>query len=96
MNGHGNDLTKVIRDSYGETGKGILFVRGIPGYVELRKKLLLIVDRLGKLPEHVLALCEREKIFYTRGWSRGREKFNGKPDYSKGSYYFKGVRNSAY
>ena len=38
------------------------------------------------IPE-VLEKYERSDAHYCVGWSRGREKFKGKPDMAKGSFY---------
>ena len=47
----------------------------------------LVFCRLATLPTDVLAKYEDPKSFYSVGWSLGKEKFNGEPDFSKGSFY---------
>jgi len=83
----GKDLTDDILRAYGPGGVGILFVRGVPGLAEAREALLPLARRVALLPEEVLRKYECERAFYGVGWSRGKEKFNGKPDMAKGSFY---------
>ena len=69
------------------TGHGILFVNGIPGYSEQRKKTLPLFHRLANLPPATLKKYERPEIYHSQGWSCGVEQFQGKYDTAKGSYY---------
>lgn len=39
------------------------------------------------MPDAVKDRCTLEKAYYSFGWSHGKENLQGKPDYSKGSYY---------
>lgn len=39
------------------------------------------------MPDAVKDQCTLEKAYYSFGWSHGKENLQGKPDYSKGSYY---------
>jgi hypothetical protein len=80
-------VDKDILRAYGPGGLGILFVRGVPGMAEAREALLPLARDVARLPEPTLAAYENERAFYCIGWSRGREKFNGKPDVAKGSFY---------
>lgn len=83
----GSDLAAQVKEAFGPEGVGILYVRGVPGLREAREALLPLARRLALLPEEALKKYEREKAFYCIGWSRGREKFKGKPDLAKGSFY---------
>jgi hypothetical protein len=80
-------VDKDILRAYGPGGLGILFVRGVPGMAQAREELLPLARDVALLPEQTLAAYENESAFYCIGWSRGREKFKGKPDLSKGSFY---------
>lgn len=66
---------------------GILTVSGIPEYTEKREALLGLAEPLARLPAPVLAGLEDPESTYNFGWSHGKEKFQGKPDLNKGSYY---------
>lgn len=81
------NLSEKIEEAYGPNGYGICIVKDIPRYVELRAKLLPISVKLGTLPKDKLKKLEFPQHFYSVGWSHGREKFFGKPDFSKGSFY---------
>lgn len=39
------------------------------------------------MPDAVKDRCTLEKAYYSFGWSHGKENLQGKPDFSKGSYY---------
>lgn len=54
---------------------------------ELRSRLLPLARRLALLSPETLASYELPETSYCVGWSRGREKFQGKPDVAKGSFY---------
>ncbi|GMH43049.1 hypothetical protein BSKO_10971 [Bryopsis sp. KO-2023] len=67
---------------------GILAVSGVPGFAELRKKLMLTLNDFGNLPEEtVRSKYSLEASKYSVGWSLGVEIFEGQRDYSKGSFY---------
>lgn len=68
-------------------GHGILFVNGIPEFVERRKATLPLFHQLANLPQDTLKKYERPEIFYSLGWSNGVEQFQGRYDTAKGSYY---------
>jgi isopenicillin N synthase-like dioxygenase len=82
------DLSDQIEKAYGLKGLGILIVKNVPGYVESREKLLPLSQKLATLPEKDLDSVTFKEHNYGIGWSHGKEKFLGKPDYSKGSFYF--------
>lgn len=62
-------------------------MRGVPTYTEKRNALLPLARSLARLPAADLAAMENAESFYSVGWSHGREKFQGKPDVAKGSFY---------
>jgi isopenicillin N synthase-like dioxygenase len=81
------DLSVVIEKSYGFAGMGILAIRGIPTFVEKRKALLPLAFKFSALPEEVKEKYVHPPSYYSTGWSHGKEKLEGKPDFSKGSFY---------
>eukprot|EP00405_Crypthecodinium_cohnii_P014303 CAMPEP_0206451496 /NCGR_PEP_ID=MMETSP0324_2-20121206/19375_1 /ASSEMBLY_ACC=CAM_ASM_000836 /TAXON_ID=2866 /ORGANISM="Crypthecodinium cohnii, Strain Seligo" /LENGTH=363 /DNA_ID=CAMNT_0053921387 /DNA_START=96 /DNA_END=1187 /DNA_ORIENTATION=+ len=83
----GNDLTAQIKEAYGPEGLGILYVKNVPGMQEAREDLLPLARRVAQLPEDVLSKYEDSTSYFNIGWSRGKEKFKGKPDIAKGSFY---------
>jgi len=60
-------------------------VSGVPGLAEARDALLPLSRKLALLPPDVLSQYEFDPPVI--GWSRGKEKFRGKPDFAKGSFY---------
>ncbi|CAE8630023.1 unnamed protein product [Polarella glacialis] len=83
----GKDLTAEVARAFGPSGLGICAVRGIPNLQEIRQKLLPQARELALLSPEKLARYELPEAQYCTGWSRGREKFKGKPDLAKGSFY---------
>jgi len=80
-------LQKEVEIAYSHQGLGILFVKNIPKYVEARRDLLPQARRLANLPPASLEKLTRPEIYHSIGWSCGVEKFHGKFDTSKGSFY---------
>ncbi len=81
------DLRREIEESYGPKGMGICLVSNIPDFVQKRSQLLWQAELLGQLPKERRARLERPDVHYQVGWSCGVEQFQGKPDFSKGSFY---------
>lgn len=81
-------LMEQIGQAYGSEGLGILSVSGVPGFLELRQRLLPLAAQIPKLPKDDLNSCISEESCYSVGWSHGKEELTpGVPDLSKGSYY---------
>jgi len=76
-------LFPKIEEAYHEEGVGAMVVNNIPSFPEKRKKL----GKLARLDKKILESLEAPEYFYSIGWSHGKEKFMGKPDMLKGSYY---------
>ncbi|GAB9463486.1 Elongation of very long chain fatty acids protein 2 [Globisporangium polare] len=81
------DLSVAIKEAFGYDGMGILTVSGVPGLNPKREKLLPLAFQFANMPDAVKDQCTLEKAYYSFGWSHGKENLQGKPDYSKGSYY---------
>eukprot|EP00629_Pelagomonadales_sp_RCC1024_P015074 CAMPEP_0119293282 /NCGR_PEP_ID=MMETSP1329-20130426/45772_1 /TAXON_ID=114041 /ORGANISM="Genus nov. species nov., Strain RCC1024" /LENGTH=359 /DNA_ID=CAMNT_0007294145 /DNA_START=59 /DNA_END=1135 /DNA_ORIENTATION=+ len=89
-------IGKKIAKAFGPDGLGVLAVTDVPKEVSKQRiKLLELGRRLGTLPEETLARYERPELHYCAGWSRGREKFKGKLDTAKGSWYANGLYEDA-
>lgn len=84
---NGKDLTAEIARAYGFDGVGVLTVKNVPGFVEARDRLLPLSRKFALLPEEVKAKYVHAESFYAFGWSHGKEKLQGLPDVSKGSFY---------
>ena len=69
-------------------GHGIVFVDGIPDYVELRRETLPLIKRLAELPCTTLKKYEIPKNYFTNGWSSAVEKHHHRDEALKGSFYF--------
>jgi isopenicillin N synthase-like dioxygenase len=81
------DLSQQIEAGYGPDGLGLIAVQGIPDYQQKREKLLPLARKLALLPQKYTKELEVPESNYNVGWSHGVEKFLGKNDYSKGSFY---------
>jgi hypothetical protein len=64
----------------------------VPDLEERRMALLPLAFTFANLPEEVKAATETPECWYAYGWSHGKEKLAGQPDYSKGSYYNNPIR----
>lgn len=68
--------------------KGIIGIRGVPGFVEAYENFIKSAQNFVRLPKE-----KRDQYtpsdFYWRGWSYGVESFNQVTDAFKGSYYVK-------
>jgi len=82
------DLNDSIKEAYGYDGLGILVVRGVPNLDEKRRILLPLSHKYANLPDEIKEKTVHKESFYSFGWSHGKEYMSeGKPDFSKGSYY---------
>ncbi|CAL5096173.1 unnamed protein product [Urochloa decumbens] len=82
------DLSGRIEEGLGRQGLGIVSIADVPGYPELRKRLLRLAPRVANLPEEVKTELEDPSSRYNFGWSHGKQKFeSGKFDTFKGSYF---------
>lgn len=81
------DFPSLIQEAYGPTGLGLLTIKDIPSLPSKREKLLRLARELALLSDEEKAMVELPDIGYAIGWSHGKEQFNGKPDFSKGSFY---------
>lgn len=84
---NGVDVSSSIGKAYGVDGCGVLTVKNVPGLEEARNKLLPLAKEFSALDQETKLKYENKESFYSFGWSHGKEKLQGKPDVSKGSYY---------
>lgn len=84
---NGVNLIDKISEAYGYDGLGILTVSNIPSLNESRLKLLPLAKKFADLNDDIKNKYVHEESSYSFGWSHGKEKLQGKPDISKGSYY---------
>ena len=80
-------MDALIEKAYGFDGLGVLAIRGVPQYPDLRANLLPLGYTFGNLPEDIKQKYVHEESTYSFGWSHGKERLEGKPDVAKGSYY---------
>ena len=90
------DLTSEIEKAYGPEGLGILAVEGAPEVARQRQALLPLAPRFASMPQDVKALYEHPESFWSFGWSHGKEKLQGRPDFAKGSYYNNPMENTPF
>ena len=81
------ELSTTIGAAFGANGMGLLAVGGLPQLDTLRTALLPLAYEFGNLKKDIQEKYALEEAYYSFGWSRGKEKFQGRPDFSKGSYY---------
>ena len=82
-------LTSTIADAFGPEGLGFLEVTEIPPeMVALRTTVLNLAKTLAELPPQELDRITLPEEHYAIGWSHGKERFKGKADHAKGSFYF--------
>ncbi|KAL4463191.1 hypothetical protein ABPG74_007192 [Tetrahymena malaccensis] len=82
-----NVLHDKIKQAYGPDGVGLCLVKNVPKYTEYRSSLLPLGHQLANLPQEKLDKLTRPELFYSSGWSHGKEQFRGRVDTSKGSFY---------
>jgi len=84
----GKDLSASVEEAYGFNGIGLLVVKNVPNFVELRQKLLPLGAQFAKLPDSVKDKVTHKASNYSVGWSHGKEILKpGQYDEHKGSYY---------
>lgn len=83
----GVDLTSQIQTAFGFDGVGLLTVKNVPQYNDARSRLLPLSKKFADLPDEIKEKYVHKESYYSFGWSHGKEKLQGKPDVSKGSYY---------
>ena len=83
-----SDLNERIGKAFGPGALGVIAIRGIPGFLEARDRLLPQAHTLSHLPSSSLLKLEDETSMFNAGWSHGKEKLGDKPDFAKGSFYF--------
>lgn len=67
-------------------GKGIIAIRGVPGFVKAYEDFIKSAQKFINLPQEKRAQYTPPDA-YGRGWSYGIETFSGVTDSFKGSYY---------
>eukprot|EP00946_MAST-07B_sp_MAST-7B-sp1_P003780 g3780.t1 len=90
------DLTASIKAAFGPDGLGILAVQGVPDVARQRQALLPLAPRFASMPHDVKAKYEHPESFWSFGWSHGKEKLQGRPDFAKGSYYNNPMENTPF
>ena len=84
----GKDLSAAVERAFGAGGLGLLVVRGVPEFVQLRAALLPLAFRFAALPDAVKERYVHAPSSYSFGWSHGKEILKpGQFDEFKGSYY---------
>lgn len=81
-------VQEALAVAFGHAGPGILVVRGLPDwYAPTRAALLESARAFASMPPERRAAYECAAADYAVGWSCGRERFRGKVDSMKGSFY---------
>ena len=93
---NGVDLTAKIEAAFGSNGMGILAVEGVPDLKAKREQLLPLAPKFAAFSDEVKAKYEHPQSFWSFGWSHGKEKLQGRPDFAKGSYYANPCENEPF
>ncbi|RHY19417.1 hypothetical protein DYB36_010620, partial [Aphanomyces astaci] len=83
----GGDCGALIEAAFGPDGLGILAVANVPDIEARRARCLPLAFKVATLSDEVKQKYELGSAYYSFGWSHGKESLQGKPDFSKGSYY---------
>ncbi|RHZ11716.1 hypothetical protein DYB37_010624 [Aphanomyces astaci] len=83
----GGDCGALIEAAFGPDGLGILAVANVPDIEVRRARCLPLAFKVATLSDEVKQKYELGSAYYSFGWSHGKESLQGKPDFSKGSYY---------
>ncbi|KAG7373256.1 2-oxoglutarate/Fe(II)-dependent dioxygenase [Nitzschia inconspicua] len=78
-----------MQRAFGPDGVGLIAIRNVPKFTELKHSLLSQAHTLAHLPEDELQKLEDVDSLYNAGWSHGKEKLKADtPDWNKASFYF--------
>jgi isopenicillin N synthase-like dioxygenase len=78
-----------MQTAFGPDGVGLIAIRNVPKFTELKQILLPQAHRLAHLPKEELQKLEDVDSLYNAGWSHGKEKLKAdQPDWNKASFYF--------
>jgi isopenicillin N synthase-like dioxygenase len=91
-----HSLQFELEKSFGsDDSLGIIAIRNIPDFFELKNKLLSMIHTLVHLPsDYIEAELEDPDSLYNAGYSFGKEKLGDKPDTCKASYYFNPITDN--
>jgi isopenicillin N synthase-like dioxygenase len=79
----------AIQKAFGPDGVGLIAIRNVPHFTELKQALLSQAHTLAHLPSAELQALEDPDSLYNAGWSHGKEKLKAdRPDWNKASFYF--------
>jgi isopenicillin N synthase-like dioxygenase len=90
------DLSLQISEAFGEHGLGILAVTGVPDCSKKRSRLLQLAPIFANYSDDIKAKYEHPESYWSFGWSHGKEKLQGRPDFAKGSYYNNPCENAPF
>jgi isopenicillin N synthase-like dioxygenase len=90
------DLSASIEKAFGENGLGILAVSGVPDVESKRSRLLPLAPRFANFSDEIKEKYEHPESYWSFGWSHGKEKLQGRPDFAKGSYYNNPCENAPF
>lgn len=88
------DLSSLILSAYGKDSIGVIGIKNIPNFQQMKMKTLPLMYDLINLPNDKLNQLEDANSMYNSGWSLGKEKMGDKPDFSKGSFYFNPLQDN--
>ena len=81
--------SKIIQKT--QDGLGIIAITNVPKVKEMRERLLPLGRKFMMLPDEIKAKYEHPYSLWSLGWSHGKEKLQGRPDFCKGFVLCKSV-----
>ena len=82
------ELFEKIKTAYGPDGLGLLVVKGVPEFLEKRRRMLPLIHTFANLPKEERDALESEVSKFGVGWFHGKEKLgaSGEPDLLKAAF----------
>jgi isopenicillin N synthase-like dioxygenase len=82
-----SNLSKQISEAFGLEGLGLIAIKNIPGYPEIRKRILTQGFKMAHFSQDDLKSLEKPETNYSLGWQKGNTYINGQWEALTGSFH---------